>query len=110
MRAIDADALIEEIQHYIDEAGWSIGHNEALRWCIEFIEHAHTIEPERKPGKWVPVDSYSAFGGDEATWAAHVNPTAFHYCSVCKEQAYADEEGKEILSDFCPHCGSPMAR
>lgn len=35
--------------------------------------------------------------------AAHGNPVAFHYRSVCKEHAYADEEGKEILSDFCPH-------
>lgn len=64
------------------------------------------IQPKR--GEWIAVDSYSAFGGDESAWMAHGNPTAYYYCSNCKEQAYADEFGKEILSDYCPNCGARM--
>ena len=66
-----------------------------------------SAQPERT-GKWIPVDSYSAFGGDEATWMAHGNPIAFFYCSECKEQTYADENGDSILSNYCPHCGARM--
>lgn len=86
MKIIDADALIEEIQYYIDEAGWSIAHNEALNWCIEFIEHSPTVE-ERKPGKWIDNSD-----GIEGAW---------NYCSVCGEQAID-------LYDFCPNCGAKM--
>ena len=67
-----------------------------------------TIEPERKKGTWIPVDSYSAFGGDEATWMAHGNPIAFYYCSECKKQARAGEDGESLLTDYCPDCGAEM--
>lgn len=63
--------------------------------------------PEQK-GKWIPVDSFSAFGGDEAMWMAYGNPVAFYYCSECKEQAYAGEDGESLLTDFCPFCGADM--
>ena len=63
---------------------------------------------ERKNGRWIPVDSYSTFGGDEATWMAHGNPVAFYYCSECKEQAYAGEDGESLLTDYCPNCGADM--
>lgn len=59
-------------------------------------------------GEWIPVDSYSAFGGDEATWMAHGNPIALHYCSECGKDAYAGEDGEELLTDFCPSCGADM--
>ena len=65
-----------------------------------------SAQPKR--GRWIPVSSYSAFGGDEATWTAYGNPVAFHYCSECKEQAYAGEDGDDILSIFCPMCGAKM--
>ena len=61
-----------------------------------------------KHGKWIPVDSFSAYGGDEITWMAHGNPVAFYYCSECKEHAYVDENGENILSRFCPNCGAWM--
>ena len=69
-----------------------------------------SAQPERKTGRWIPVDSYTAFGGDEATWLAHGNPIAYHYCSECKNHAYALEDGEDLLSDFCPNCGSPMLK
>lgn len=59
-------------------------------------------------GEWIPVDSYSAFGGDEATWMAHGNPVAFYYCSHCKEQAYAGEDGESLITEYCPNCGAKM--
>lgn len=68
------------------------------------------VTPKQRTGKWIPVDSYSAFGGDEATWMAHGNPVAFYYCSECKEHAYAGEDGNDILSRFCPNCGARMER
>ena len=62
----------------------------------------------QKHGKWIPVDSYSAFGGEESAWMAHGNPVAYHYCSECKNQCYVNEEGEELLTDYCPNCGARM--
>ena len=75
---------------------------------INDLEKLPSAELERPKGRWIPVDSYSAFGGDEATWMAHGNPVAFYYCSECKEHAYAGENGEDILSNFCPNCGADM--
>ena len=74
----------------------------------EWINNLPSAQPERKKGKWIPVDSYSAFGGDEATWMAHGNPVAFYYCSECKEQAYSGEDRESLTTDFCPNCGADM--
>ena len=63
---------------------------------------------DRPQGEWIAVSSYDAFGGDEATWMAHGNPIAFHYCSECKEQTRIDGFGEEILSNYCPNCGCRM--
>ena len=70
------------------------------------VNNLPSAQPERKKGRWIPVDSYSAFGGDEATWMAHGNPVAFYYCSECKEQTYAGEDGESLLTDYCPNCGA----
>lgn len=59
-------------------------------------------------GKWIAVTSYDAFGGDVVQWEIHGNPIAYHYCSECKNQCDVDENGDEILSDFCPICGADM--
>ena len=72
-------------------------------WCGQKIGKAKT-------GKWIPVDSYSAFGGDEVMWEAHGNPIAFYYCSECKEHAYAGEDGESLLTTYCPHCGARMVQ
>ena len=75
---------------------------------VRVLEQLPSAQTERKKGKWIPVDSFSAFGGDEAMWMAHGNPVAFYYCSECKEQAYAGEDGESLLTDFCPSCGARM--
>lgn len=59
-------------------------------------------------GHWISVSSFDACGGDEEAWMAHGNPIAYHYCSECKNETYLNEEGKEIISDYCPFCGADM--
>ena len=79
-------------------------------WAIRQVKALPSAQPEPKTGHWIPVDSYTAFGGDEITWIAHGNPIAYHYCSECKNQAYALEDGEDLLSDFCPSCGAKMLK
>lgn len=86
MKIIDADALIKEIQYYIDEAGWSIAHNEALNWCIEFIEHSPTVE-ERKTGKWVYGSSVTV---------------------KCNQCGFYIPDWEAHSSRFCRNCGAKM--
>ena len=94
-RAIDADALKEEIDYYIREAGWGETHNETLRWCLEFINNQHTIEPERKKGKWIEQDD---------CWDG-----VYYECSVCKEPfTLIDGTPSDNLYNFCPNCGADM--
>lgn len=42
-RLIDANALKEQIDYYIKEAGWSEHDNRVLGWCKEFIDNAPTV-------------------------------------------------------------------
>ena len=81
--------------------------NEVLHDVIECIYDIPTVE-KQKEGHWIPVDSYSAFGGDEATWEVYGNPVAYHYCSECKEEANVNEFGEELLTKFCSNCGAKM--
>ena len=106
MWLIDADNLNSVLDILMDKG------DDTQMWeqLKSVVASCPTIEPERKKGKWIPVDSFSAFGGDEITWEAHGNPIAFYYCSECKEQAYANENGESILSRFCPNCGYQMER
>lgn len=50
----------------------------------------------------VVYGEWKEYGGTDA---------GFHYCSVCKGQAFNYEENGEtieVLSDFCPYCGADM--
>lgn len=101
----EAQNILANIKRYMSSGGAvDRGANKAIDMAIEALGE----QPERAKGHWIAVDSYTAFGGDYATWMAHGNPIAYHYCSNCKQQARADEEGKDILSDFCPDCGADM--
>ena len=104
-RTIDAECVTKRLQAKKPSNDYM---KVMLDECIAEIKSAPTIEPERKKGKWIPVDSFSAFGGDEATWMTHGNPIAFYYCSECKEQTYAGEDGEPLLTDYCPDCGADM--
>jgi len=72
------------------------------------INEQLSAEPVQKTGRWVAVDSFSAYGGDEEAWMSIGNPIAYYYCSVCKEQNYLNEEDEPILSDYCPSCGARL--
>ena len=83
--------------------------NDDLFAIAKSIRNGTPLETQRPKGKWIGVSSYEAFGGDYEAWMAHENPIAYHYCSNCKEEAYLDEDGEEMLSDFCPFCGADMS-
>lgn len=107
MKLIDPDALKEAFRF----ADTIDAHTAYLRLgvVLSTIDEAPTIEAEPvRHGRWIPVDSYSAFGGSEEVWRAHGNPTAYHYCSECKEQSRLDEFGNEILSKYCLNCGADL--
>ena len=101
-RPIDADALI----------AWIKGSQQMtskMKCVIAKVETMPTIDAVSVvQGEWIEVRAFDAFGGDEATWMAHGNPIAFHYCSECKEQTRLDEFGEEMLSKYCPNCGAKM--
>lgn len=102
MRLIDADDLLTAFPAWENE----IFRTSAVRGTINACPTVDAVPV--KHGRWIPVDSYSAFGGDESTWMAHGNPIAFYYCSKCKEQARAGEDGESLLTKYCPDCGAVM--
>lgn len=58
-------------------------------------EECKYYEPVRPSGEWVE------------------GVIGYHYCSECHNYALedddlADDDGKEVLSDFCPSCGASM--
>ena len=121
MRLIDADKLITLIQEEKIEGKTldiikALGDglqaetlNQACDKHIKIINSLPTIDAVApKKGKWIPIDSFSAYGGDEETWEAQGNPVAFYYCSECKEQNYLDECGDFLLTNYCPNCGADM--
>lgn len=113
-RAAAIDALAEQMpkpytpdgSHPADEGIFAA--QEIYADCIQTLEALPSAQPERKKGCWIAVDSYTAFGGDEILWMSHGNPIALHYCSECKNDAYAGEDGEDLLTDFCPNCGADM--
>ena len=104
---ISRQAAIDICANAIDLWRGQLGEG-ALIAVRDRLKALPSAQPERKKGRWIPVDSYSAFGGDEATWMAHGNPVAFYYCSECKEEAYAGEDGEPLLTNYCPNCGADM--
>lgn len=88
MRAIDADALINELNNshypgapYVD-AGISI--------AIGKVCDAPTIEPQRKKGMWIEHNPHK--------WGLGI----VFECSECGEKIDCEP------SNFCPNCGSDM--
>ena len=107
--AIDAIGEKSDEIYKTKQKGATYPHDDffqGMAYAENVVKQLPPIQPKR--GRWIPVDSYSAFGGDEATWIAHGNPVAFYYCSECKEEAYAGEDGEPLLTDYCPNCGADM--
>ena len=70
MRPIDADAL-EPDADYDDGEFWA--------YSIEQVQHAPTIEPERKKGKWI----------------------VYYECPKCGEIT-------KDFTEYCPFCNADM--
>ena len=93
MRLIDADALRAEFKTPTDwlDSKQVFTHVTGI-WAT--IDHAPTIEPERKVGQWILADAY----GGRKRWR----------CSECYAFALKTDDGQENLSDYCPVCGARM--
>ena len=101
MRAIDADALKEDLRMGkecdIDcPTDWKACHYDrvyAKQDFCEWIDDAPTIEPERKKGKWI-----------DRGWSGDGRGNSWHEweCSECKHIT------KGAKWDFCPNCGARM--
>lgn len=100
MRAIDADALCEDLLKR-----WSVAETrkeELIKAVMAdvvtpIIACQPTIEPERKKGKWL-LDNKSVY---EKRFA----------CSECHESEVVPTIGftkYEPIWDFCPNCGAEM--
>ena len=108
VRLIDANALESLIAKQAGECKIRV-FDPSVNLILQNIRNAPTIDAQPvKRGKWIAVTSYDAFGGDAVQWEIHGNPIAYHYCSECKDQCDVDENGNEILSDFCRNCGADM--
>lgn len=69
-------------------------HELYLETWVAFSYHSCHIKKEEQKAEW------KEYAGADA---------GFHYCSKCKKQAFnygENEEIIEVLSDFCPLCGS----
>ena len=86
MRLIDADRLLDRCKFYHLPNG-------DLAVPIIDVQHAPTIEPERKKGEWIDQD-------DGAYYPVE--------CSECRKIPLFDVYGDYILSNFCPNCGADM--
>lgn len=89
MRLIDADAIIKKIKERNPD---DVPYEDA--WAITCIEHAPTIDPERKTGKWIKVNGKTA-----------INCSICHHC--CWSLSFEDTVKR---FNFCPMCGAKMER
>lgn len=83
MRLIDADVLLTDRRKRMY---YHLPNGDIAIPLID-IEHAPTVDPQPKTGKWIDKSC-----GIEGAW---------NYCSVCGEQAID-------LYDYCPNCGAMM--
>ena len=98
-RLIDANALKEQIDYYIKEAGWSEHDNRVLGWCKEFIDNAPTVDAivntieVRPQGEWY----YSIDKG----WECNQCHEIVKDMPTCMRKA---------LYNFCPNCGAELRK
>ena len=79
--ALDAFGLSEKTRKW---GGDHSGYNTLMLYEIQDVLEALPSAYPKK-GKWIPVRSYEAFGGDEMMWDVRGNPIAFYYCSNLSE-------------------------
>ena len=108
MRAIDADALIDDLKHDVAVDQDSLDYEELTdlnreniqfdkdckQNAIDLLQHAPTIEP-RKKGTWIEQDD---------SWDG-----VYYECSACGEPwTTIDGTPWDNGMKFCPNCGAEM--
>ena len=108
MRAIDADALIDDLEHDVAIDQDTLDYEELTEInraniqfdkdckqnAIDLLRNAPTIEPERKPGKWIEISKFNHS----------------YKCSICGRTLINITDGKNTVTKnypFC-HCGADM--
>lgn len=92
---ISRQAAIDEIKkHYR-------AHDNDLLEVIAFnIGRLPSVQSERKKGKWIPVDSYSAFGGDKVTWSVLIKGMKKpDHCLRCPFMVSQDNDDCILLTE-----------
>ena len=104
MRAIDADALIDDLKHDVAVDQDSLDYEELTdlnrkniqfdkdckQNAIDLLQHAPTIEPQRTKGMWIEHNPHK--------WGLGI----VFECSECGEKIDCEP------SNFCPNCGAEM--
>lgn len=92
-----------EIDHpkYQDTVG------DMMRDVIKIYRELPTAEQIRMCGYWKPF-TMSEVTGYDPRLSSMGDPVFCYCCSVCGCDAYLGEDGQDLLTDFCPHCGADM--
>lgn len=84
---IDRQAAIDAIQERINQVGYT--HNKSVLSIMQTVMELPSAEPERKMGKWIPVDV-----GD--------------CCYRCSECGFMRDAYLLDVGCYCPQCGLSM--
>lgn len=102
-RLIDANALEEELNRWLDENPllfdddeFNYGEITGVKFCIEEIQKTPTIEPDsmRPHGKWIKPTNISDLSLD------------VYHCSACDAVPCRVDE----FTKYCPYCGAKMEK
>ena len=85
---ISRKQAIELCRKYADSELTSTEKSIGAEYCIEFLEHMPSAEPERKTGHWIDTDNYYQ------RWK----------CSECG--CYT----RDAEPNYCPNCGAEMTK
>lgn len=124
MRAIDADALIDDLKHDVAVDQDSLDYEELTdsnreniqfdkdckQNAIDLLQHAPTIEPQRKKGHWILVKSSNGKDYHKCSKCLHTQEITGvkNYCAVCGADMREDaEEPKKC--DTCKHVKEPWS-
>lgn len=108
MELIDRQSALEIAMCYCPDDDGSCskaGHD--IREMLDEIEELPAIESEVHHGYWKAIMMSEATGWD-LSLTGYCDEICEHVCSVCGKAAFIGETGSEILSCFCPQCGTDM--
>ena len=107
MRPIDADAQRDKLQNLADDewnrsttTSWA----EAFNECVDMLEDAPTIEPERKTGRWIDYveDGYVECPFCHSATNCDGNISELHFCFSCGARM---EEPEDIPMEYFENGG-----